>query len=98
MAFDEGFAYDLGFCPGAGGEYACCMVSSFVRCRGSPSNAFLLLSNSFHQAVMCLLVTRSPGSQFTNPALDELEYLVEFFEAAASRCRAARDVLVRVRL
>ncbi|KXN83326.1 hypothetical protein AN958_01562 [Leucoagaricus sp. SymC.cos] len=44
--------------------------------------------------VMCLFVTRSPGSHLTDPALNELNLLVELFEEAAPTCRAANDLLV----
>jgi hypothetical protein len=45
---------------------------------------------------MCLFVTRSPGSHLTDPALSELDLLVELFEEAVSTCRAASDLLVGV--
>lgn len=45
---------------------------------------------------MCLFVTRSPGSHLTDPALIELDLLIELFEGAVSMCRAANDLLVSV--
>lgn len=46
------------------------------------------------QVVMCLFVTRTPSSPLTDPALDELDSLVELFQEAVETCEAANDLLV----
>lgn len=43
---------------------------------------------------MCLFVTRTPSSPLTDPALDELDSLVELFQEAVETCEAANDLLV----
>ncbi|KAF7783869.1 transcriptional regulator family: Fungal Specific TF [Agaricus bisporus var. burnettii] len=43
--------------------------------------------------VMCLFVTRTPSSPLTDPALDELDSLVELFQEAIETCEAAKDLL-----
>lgn len=46
---------------------------------------------------MCLFVARTPGSHLTDPALNELDLLVELFEEAVPTCQAASDLLVSPR-
>ncbi|KAF9449972.1 hypothetical protein P691DRAFT_811321 [Macrolepiota fuliginosa MF-IS2] len=43
--------------------------------------------------VMCLFITRTPGSHLTEPALNELSLLVELFDEAVSMCQAANDLI-----
>ncbi len=47
------------------------------------------------QIAMCILVTRAPASKMTKPSLAELDTVAELFEAAASTCRPAQNLLVR---
>ncbi|KAF5352509.1 hypothetical protein D9756_006274 [Leucocoprinus leucothites] len=47
--------------------------------------------------IMCLFVTRTPGSHLTDPALNELDLLVELFEEATPTCRTASDLLIDLR-
>lgn len=43
---------------------------------------------------MCLFVTRTPSSPLTDPALNELDLLIELFQDAVPTTEAARDSLV----
>lgn len=44
--------------------------------------------------VMCILVTRSPLSKMTEPALAELDQVANLYEQASSSCRSAGNLAV----
>ncbi|KAF8909503.1 fungal-specific transcription factor domain-containing protein [Mucidula mucida] len=54
----------------------------------------LVWSHALSGAIaMCILVTRAPASKMTKPSLAELDTVAELFEAAASTCRPAQNLL-----
>ncbi|KAJ6601099.1 fungal-specific transcription factor domain-containing protein [Mycena vulgaris] len=46
--------------------------------------------------VMCILVTRSPGSKMTKSSLEELDALARLFQEAAPTCRVAAQLLAPI--
>ncbi|CAA7265102.1 unnamed protein product [Cyclocybe aegerita] len=48
--------------------------------------------------VMCLLVTRSPTSHLTTPAMEELDNVTSLFDAASSSCRSAAKILPSIQV